>query len=124
MKSERTPAKIIQHLCFLILILAVVSITAGCDNFNFFGLIDQAKDDDEGLELQISPIYAQVAVGSDMIFTAKGGIRPYTFSIVSGNGTIEQDTGVYTAPVSASSDIVRVTDSNGAFVDAQVVVIE
>ncbi|MCI0340762.1 MAG: hypothetical protein L0216_06365, partial [Planctomycetales bacterium] len=59
--------------------------------------------------------------GTTVAFQATGGITPYTFSILSGSGTMA--TGVYTAPSTGSgSAVVRVRDSAvpQQFVDAVV----
>jgi len=105
--------------------LAALAALSGCDNFTYYDLIDKATNDtDPDLALQISPISATVPAGAYLIFTARGGTKPYVYSRVSGNGTVEPDTGLYSAPTTATVDIIRVTDSTGTFVDAQVVVVE
>ncbi len=64
--------------------------------------------------LTLSPISVTVAVNNTTTFTPVGGTGPFTFSIVSGTGTINSATGVYTAPAASGSAVVRVTDSLGA----------
>ena len=61
--------------------------------------------------LAISPASSTVAVGNTLTFSATGGVSPYTYSIVSGGGTINSSTGLFTAPATAGSVVVRVTDS-------------
>jgi hypothetical protein len=54
---------------------------------------------------------------------AVGGTPPYTYSIVSpAQGTITQQ-GMYTAPPSAGSDQIQITDSNGAVVRISVTIV-
>ena len=72
--------------------------------------------------LGISPISYTLAVNNTNTFSAAGGVGPYTFSILSGTGTINSSSGVYTAPVSFGTAIVRVTDSLGATADATVTI--
>jgi hypothetical protein len=114
-----------RRLSVLLTIACAIFTVAGCDDFSFYGLIDDAKDGkDTGLELQISPISATVPAGADLLFSAAGGKRPYSYSLVSGNGSVDPDSGKYTAPATASVDIVRLIDANGASVDSQIVVVE
>ncbi len=59
--------------------------------------------------LLTSPVYAN---GSTQIL-ATGGVTPYQYGVVSGGGTINVNTGVYTAASSTGSVTVMVTDSAG-----------
>ena len=72
--------------------------------------------------LSISPASTILAVNNTATFTAVGGTGPFTFSRFSGTGTVNAATGVYTAPAASGSAVVRVTDSLGAFADANVTV--
>lgn len=72
--------------------------------------------------LTISPTAPSVALSSTQAFTANGGVSPYTFSIFSGVGSVNSSTGLYTAPGSAGSAVVRVTDALGNIADANVTV--
>jgi hypothetical protein len=72
--------------------------------------------------LQISPTSVTVSTGNSTSFSANGGPSPYTFSVYSGAGSINGTTGVYTAPGSAGTEIVRVTDNAGDTRDATVTV--
>src|SRR5690606_35584925 len=53
-------------------------------------------------------------------FTAHGGSGGYVFSIVSGQSSINASTGVFTAPATAGTTVVRVKDSNNSAVTATV----
>jgi hypothetical protein len=72
--------------------------------------------------LAISPSSRTVAVNNTITFGASGGVSTYAYSILSGSGTIDSSTGVYTAPPSAGTDVVRVSDSIGNTSDATVTV--
>ncbi|MHC4781107.1 MAG: FG-GAP repeat domain-containing protein, partial [Planctomycetota bacterium] len=61
--------------------------------------------------LTINPSSVRIAIGQSMTFTAAGGEPTYSFSIIQGSGTINAGTGMYVAPSSPGSDLVRVTDS-------------
>lgn len=68
-------------------------------------------DGESGKSLSIEPSSAIVTINESITLTAAGGVPPYTFSIEKGNGTIESDTGVYTAPSQPGTDIIKVVDS-------------
>jgi len=70
----------------------------------------------------ISPTSKTLGTGESQTFTASGGVSPYTYTIQSGNGTIDASTGAYTAPGSATEAVVVATDSTGAIGTAAVVV--
>lgn len=72
--------------------------------------------------LAISPASQTLTTNSTVTFSTVGGVSPFTFSKVSGIGSIDSVTGLYTAPASSGSAIVRVTDSLGNFSNANVTV--
>ncbi|MDH4127784.1 MAG: pre-peptidase C-terminal domain-containing protein [Spirochaetota bacterium] len=62
--------------------------------------------------LGISPSAAVIYTGGTVSFSGTGGSFLYTYSIFSGGGTINNPTaGLYTAPGTAQTVIVRVTDT-------------
>jgi alpha-tubulin suppressor-like RCC1 family protein len=71
--------------------------------------------------LAISPPTATITTADTKTFTASDGVAPYTFSIVSGPGTVDANTGVVT-PTSTGTVIVRVTDSLANTADATLTV--
>lgn len=72
--------------------------------------------------LSISPASVTLAVNNTVTFAAANGATPYTFSILSGTGTVNPTSGLYTAPAAAGSAVVRVTDNLGATANANVTV--
>lgn len=72
--------------------------------------------------VQISPSTKSVAINNTTTFTAIGGQAPYSFSKVSGIGSINSSTGVYTAPGSTGSAVVRITDALGNSSDASITI--
>lgn len=70
--------------------------------------------------LQISPSSQTMTINGTLSFSASGGVVPYTYSIVSGGGSINSSTGLFTAPGSADTTVVRVTDSNSNISDSAV----
>jgi len=96
----------------------------GCSDFVFWDVLAEDDDGPTGAELVIAPIRATVSAGATVQFRASGGTRPYTFAVVSGIGVIDADSGLYTAPNTDASEVVRVVDGAGANSDAQVTVLE
>jgi hypothetical protein len=72
--------------------------------------------------LTITPTQVSLDPGMTKAFLAGGGTAPYTYSIASGNGTIDATSGTYTAPASAGPAVVRTTDSAGQHADSNVTV--
>ena len=75
--------------------------------------------------LAISPQIATLPAGGTQQFTANGGTAPYSFTILQNQsgGSINAETGLYTAGPNPGTDIVRVTDDEKATADATVTVI-
>ena len=65
-------------------------------------------------DVNVLPATATVPFGSVMQFTAKGGTSPYTYRVTSGGGSIDPTTGSFSAPASADTIWVQVTDAVGA----------
>jgi hypothetical protein len=75
------------------------------------------------LPLRILPAAVSLAYGGSVIFSAADGLVPYVFSLVSGAGILDVDTGEYSAPLDADTDaVVRVEDSSGQASDASITV--
>ncbi len=82
------------------------------------------------MSLSILPVRAALGVNTPQPFSGVGGTAPYSYSMVSGNGTVNPSTGLYTAPATVPPlgpttprNIVRVTDALGAKADAVVQVL-
>ena len=64
--------------------------------------------------IAMTPASINIGIGGNATFTAAGGIPPYTYSIVSGNGTVNSVTGVFDATaIPAGTSIIRATDNAG-----------
>jgi len=61
--------------------------------------------------LEITPTSAVVETGTQLDFDASGGQSPYTFTKLTGVGSIDQSTGLYSAGGTAGSAVVQVEDS-------------
>jgi hypothetical protein len=62
--------------------------------------------------LALSSPTASLGAGTTLALTAAGGQPPYVFSIASGTGAVDS-TGIFTAPATAGTTVVEVTDKNG-----------
>ena len=118
---------------FLIFSLLSVGLVFGgivsCDQFVLWELLEESELDTSGEELIITPGSAYVTFGSVIQFITSGGYPPYAYTIVSGSGAIDQESGLYTAPDQTSVDVVRVVvvrvvDAAGATADSQLIVTE
>ena len=71
--------------------------------------------------LTVSPSSVALDAGMTKTFAAAGGTPPYTFSLVSGTGSMTA-AGSYSAPIVAGSAVVRATDSGSQHADASITV--
>jgi hypothetical protein len=90
---------------------ALMLLLASCADFSLYGVM---KGEIPGGSLQISPVAVTLVVGTTCNFSARGGLPPYSFAVVSGSGSINASSGLYTAPATPSSEIIQVQDSEGA----------
>lgn len=68
----------------------------------------------------LSPGYSRVAPGAAIQFLAAGGVGPFSYSIVSGGGSINPSTGDFVAASAIGVSQVRVLDAMGNVATAQV----
>jgi hypothetical protein len=101
----------------VLVLLLVPALLVAC---NPFGLRDLLKAATRSV-LSIDPRNVTMPAGASLTFTANGGIPGYTYS-VTGDGTIDADTGEYTALPSAGTATIRVTDAAGAWVETGVTI--
>ena len=64
--------------------------------------------------LTLSTPASSLGAGTTETVAAAGGKAPYAYSIVSGEGSIDGSTGVFTAPATAGTTVVEVTDAQGS----------
>ncbi len=74
--------------------------------------------------LAISPTSATVNINTTKTFSASGGVTPYTYSVVSGSGSVNSSSGLYSAPGTTGSVSVRVTDALGNVSDSVVTLVD
>jgi hypothetical protein len=90
---------------------ALLLAAASCADFSLWGVM---QGEIPGGALQIIPVAATLYVGTTFAFSASGGSPPYSFSVLSGGGSIDADSGLYTAPLTPASAQIQVQDSQGA----------
>ncbi len=71
--------------------------------------------------LNIVPLTATILIPATQSYAGADGIPPYTYSVVSGPGSVNASTGLYT-PVIAGDVTVRVTDAQGNIKDSSLIV--
>ena len=71
----------------------------------------------------ITPPTQALAIGNNFTFSASKGKRPYTYSVLSGGGTIDPQTGEFIAPDTPQTVGIRVTDDSGTTSEAVVTVL-
>ncbi|MCM2348460.1 MAG: hypothetical protein NDI69_00475 [Bacteriovoracaceae bacterium] len=69
----------------------------------------------------ISPISSNITVNSTIQFTYTSGTAPFTWSVITGGGTVNSS-GLFTAASTSGVSTVRVMDANGFYSDAQLTV--
>lgn len=74
--------------------------------------------------LVMTPAIQTIGFGEQIAFSATGGDFPYTYSILTGNGSVNSSTGLFTGPSAIGSTVVRVTDSSGNSVDSVVTIVD
>ncbi|MDH5682405.1 MAG: hypothetical protein OEZ36_12520, partial [Spirochaetota bacterium] len=103
--------------------ILLLTLSLSCDPFDTDSYFPATlKKTNPVTSLFLSPYSITLATSSTYTFTAKGGKSPYTYSIISGTGTINSTTGLYTAPAAAETGIVQVTDAVGTIYTSVVTV--
>lgn len=92
---------------------AVVRVTDAVGNFSNSNVIITTP-------LSISPQSGTLAINNTLSFSSVGGTGPFVYSMQSGSGSIHNSSGVYTGPAVPGVAVIRVTDSLGAFAQANV----
>ncbi len=94
-----------------VMMAALLLAMASCADFSLYGVM---QGEIPGGTLQISPLAVTLGVGATCDFLASGGSPPYSFALISGSGSIDADSGLYTAPDFPNSATIQVRDSQGA----------
>ena len=98
--------------------IALAALVLGsCENTSFYSVLGNKA---QIQPLAISPSSTTVSSNGTIQFSASGGVPPYTFSILSGVGSINSSSGLYTAPATPGTTYVLVTDKQGSTAKATV----
>ncbi len=60
------------------------------------------------------------APGKSVTFVASGGLAPYSFTLLSGSGSVNSSSGAYTPPITRGNSLLQVTDALGSSVTATI----
>lgn len=109
--------KIHIHLLPLLLLIGLM----GCNGVKEDEILGDLEGVTSNSSLLISPSISRILVNQSQQFSAAGGEPPFTFSVVTGQGTITSD-GLYTAPSGKGTATVRLTDGRNTNRDALVII--
>jgi hypothetical protein len=112
-----------RKLVLAVVVFISVLLVTGCENFLFSDIMEDPSAGGSG-PLVISPISTTLVVDTKVVFVATGGTPPYLFSLQSGGGSIDADSGIYTAPGTPGSAVIQVRDDQGEISEAEAIYIE
>jgi len=76
---------------------------------------EELVDGPDGKVLTISPTSTELQINDTLPVEASGGIPPYTYKVISGSGSFTGH--VYKAPASPGTEVVRISDKVGSYVE-------
>ena len=118
-RGSRTPLPRARSLA-LPLVAALLALAATACDTKFYAALGEKVS---VAPLAIAPAAATVPASGAITFTASGGSAPYSYSMLSGLGTVNASTGAYLASGTAGTEYVQVKDSRGATSKATVTVV-
>ncbi|MEK7691903.1 MAG: IPT/TIG domain-containing protein, partial [Bdellovibrionota bacterium] len=74
--------------------------------------------------LAIAPTTVTLSMNKSITFAASAGVPPYSFSLLSGSGSINGTSGSFTSPTTAGTSVVRTVDVMGNYAPASVITVE
>ncbi|HUP57221.1 MAG TPA: hypothetical protein VM598_07190 [Bdellovibrionota bacterium] len=103
-----------QRLTRLTLGLALALAIAGCSRTQVEeSAIEGERQPIRAPHVVLSAPYDTVAPGGTLQFSADGGLAPYSYYVIAGQGWIDQSTGQYSAPSIPGFAVIGVSDSLG-----------
>jgi len=90
-----------KGFCYPLRILMIISlglVSSGCSDISLFTLLSNEQEGEFALDDEI----VNVREGEEYQVSARGGFLPYTYSIISGGGSIDSQSGLFSAPVGVS----------------------
>lgn len=113
----------VRKLSLAVVVCISVLFVTGCENFLFSDIMDGLSAGGSG-PLVISPISTTLLVNKTCVFAASGGTPPYVFSVQSGGGSIDSDSGIFSAPGFPGSAVIQVRDDQGEISEAEAIYLE
>lgn len=108
-----------RHVIGVLTAIFAILLPAGCDEF---ALVDMFYEH-TGEDLAIEPGAAALQPSGTVQFSGSGGAPGYSFRVAEADGgTIDSETGLYTAPLEPGDFTIEVTDRAGAVSSATVYV--
>ncbi len=98
-----------------LILLAIISYNlTGCFLDSRIQSLSEANNGlDSSTELALLPSTAVLTINKKFSFAATGGLAPYKFSMVSGNGSMNETTGEFTAGATSGTVVISITDAKG-----------
>jgi len=100
-----------QSLFTAFIVMFSLFILSGCSEISLFTLLSNEQEGDFGISQDV----VNIREGTMYDIDAQGGFLPYSFAIVSGDGSINPLTGLYTAPLSAGGLLIVEIESRDRF---------
>jgi hypothetical protein len=95
--------------------LALLVVFGSCSDFILYDEFSKGEAVTVDLSVfRIVPAAASLPVSAVFNFSAQNGTPPYLWSVVSGLGSIDAGSGVYTAPAVAGNATIQAADATGA----------
>jgi len=113
----------VRKLVLAVVVCISVLLLTMCHNFLISDILEDPSAGGGG-PLVISPISATLLVNTKCVFAATGGTPPYVFSLQSGGGLVDAESGIYTAPGTPGSSVIQVRDDLGEISEAEAIYIE
>ncbi len=102
-----------QKILMYSLFLGLFGLQLGCSKSSTAPSEAAPRQQEETEDLSLTVANSEIDTGTNNMTFAAGGTPPYTFSVVAGIGTIDMETGLFTAGATPSEVEVLVEDSKG-----------
>jgi hypothetical protein len=127
LKMKQSQFKFISGIVFTLLALALSACTQApglaTGDFNYSGVGGSGWDQQSSSGgLNVYPSNSVIGTSGTLQLAASGGVPPYVYSIMSGNGTLNPDSGFFQASTIAGSVQIEVRDLRGNIGYANIVV--
>jgi len=109
-------------LTFVYILFLTVLLFSCRQPFNITDALDDPLNiTEEPDPLFINPSTVTLYIGSSLQFFVSGGTPPYSYAVTSGSGSVDTE-GIYTAPDTAGTAVLTVTDDDGGTINAEITI--